>query len=579
MTDDNDDLTTTTGVPIVRDHVPAIPPASLAPEVEGWDPASPHARPLTDLGRAAGQLSPALLERLVSLSRTPQLLVATDYDGTVAPIVNVPSQAYPLPASVIAMRALATLPATEVAVISGRSLRDLAAMSRLPVEVHLVGSHGSEFTSDTVTALPATLADKLASLRSDAGDIARERPGVRIEEKPAGLAIHVRGVEPHVREKVLGDVRDIAERLQVYATEGKQVIDLSVVHTSKGAALRALRSRLGSSAAMYIGDDTSDERALATLQGPDLGIKVVGADDDARTAAAVTVPDPATVSLVLATLYDLRRAWLFGRSSVPIERHSLIANGQSSALIDPEGRICWMPHPLPHSASMFSEILGTEAAGYFAIGTPGGSKSLSQRYVAGTAMVETRWPGFKSTDYLAPSDENITTLVRVLDGDRPASITFAPRLDYGTAPTRLEKTEDGIAVQGTAEPIELHAPGVEFTIFPDGNSDTAVAEVPLDGRPVVIALSCGGSVDARAIHASEEPELRRQASRWWTEWVAGLDIPKYQSGLVSRSAITLRSLCHAPTGGVVAAATTSLPEGIGGTRNWDYRTAGCGTAP
>ncbi len=88
---------------------------------------------------------PAELRRaLVQLARTPRLLVACDYDGTLSPIVADPEQARPLPESVNALRSLASLSSTTVAVISGRALRDLATLSRLPSEVHLVGSHGSE---------------------------------------------------------------------------------------------------------------------------------------------------------------------------------------------------------------------------------------------------------------------------------------------------------------------------------------------------------------------------------------------------------------------------------------------------
>ena len=83
--------------------------------------------------------------RLRELARVPVLLVACDYDGTLAPIIDNPDEARPLRESVAALRQLAAMPDTHVAVISGRALRDLAALSRLPEEIHLVGSHGTEF--------------------------------------------------------------------------------------------------------------------------------------------------------------------------------------------------------------------------------------------------------------------------------------------------------------------------------------------------------------------------------------------------------------------------------------------------
>ncbi len=86
-----------------------------------------------------------LRSAIVRIARVPQLLVACDYDGTLAPLVEDPSKAVPLPEAAAALRSLAALPQTTAAVVSGRALRDLAALSRLPAEVHLVGSHGSEF--------------------------------------------------------------------------------------------------------------------------------------------------------------------------------------------------------------------------------------------------------------------------------------------------------------------------------------------------------------------------------------------------------------------------------------------------
>src|SRR5262245_39351996 len=107
----------------------------------------------------------ALEGRLTELAHTPVLLVACDYDGTLADIVVDPSMARPRPESVVALRTLAGLADTHVAVISGRSLRDLAALSRLPNEIHLVGSHGSEFDIGFAFAL----SDEARSLHARMG--------------------------------------------------------------------------------------------------------------------------------------------------------------------------------------------------------------------------------------------------------------------------------------------------------------------------------------------------------------------------------------------------------------------------
>ena len=108
---------------------------------------------------------------LALLAQTPQLLVACDYDGTIAPLVDDPMNAEPNRDTVVALRTLAELPLTHVAVISGRSLRDLAALSRLPTEIHLVGSHGSEWDigfgrqlSDEQRDLRSQIKDDLATI-------------------------------------------------------------------------------------------------------------------------------------------------------------------------------------------------------------------------------------------------------------------------------------------------------------------------------------------------------------------------------------------------------------------------------
>src|SRR3954471_13142446 len=134
------------------------------------------------------------------IARVPQLLVGCDYDGTLAPLVDDPTTAGPLPEAVAAVRALAALPQTVVSVISGRALRDLATLSRLPSEVHLVGSHGSEFDLGFIQRLEPSMRNLHDRLLEELAEIARTCPGVRLETKPASVAVHVRGVDSEVSE-------------------------------------------------------------------------------------------------------------------------------------------------------------------------------------------------------------------------------------------------------------------------------------------------------------------------------------------------------------------------------------------
>ncbi|MDT0332153.1 glycoside hydrolase family 15 protein, partial [Nocardiopsis lambiniae] len=122
---------------------------------------------------------------------------------------------------------------------------------------------------------------------------------------------------------------------------------------------------------------------------------------------------------------------------------------------------------------------------------------------------------------------------------------------------------------GAPFPIALYSPGVAWRIDHDGVDDIAHATVqPTSERPVVLELRCG--TDALDPHPVAEARRRGAAQREWASWVGSLSLPEVERRLVARSALTLRGLCT-PTGGVMAAATTSLPEEIGGIRNWDYR--------
>jgi trehalose-6-phosphatase len=456
---------------------------------------------------ASESLSTSLRRALIRVARVPRLLVATGYDGTLAPIAADHEQARPLPESVRALRMLAGLHDTTAAVISSRALQDLAVLSRLPAEVRLVGSLGSEFDTGAVP-----------------------RPGVTV-------------------------------------TEGDAVIELAVLPTDKGGALDRLRHQTGASATVFIGDGDDDERAFARLAGPDLGVKV----GTGPSAAVHEVDDPVAVAAALAFLAEERRAWLHGESSPPIERHSMLANGTSVALVTPDAGVTWMCHPGPDSAAVFAQLVGGANAGHFTVRPLHGGLPLGQRYVPGTMTVQTRWSRLLVTDYLGHGlPAHRTDVVRVISGSASASITFAPRPEFGQVPVRLLAEPDGLRVVGTGDPMVLRAPGVRWRITSDGGQETAHATVtPRPDAEVVLELRCG-TADLSPGDRTEA-QTRQVADEYWSTWLAGLRLPTRARQPVARSALTLRGLCDAESGGIMAAATTSLPEEIGGVRNWDYR--------
>ncbi|MFI9815307.1 trehalose-phosphatase [Saccharothrix variisporea] len=512
---------------------------------------------------------PAELRRaIVQLARTPRLLVACDYDGTLAPIVANPEDARPLTESVGALRSLAGLHETTTAVISGRALRDLATLSRLPSEVHLVGSHGSEFDVGFVHALDADAKALHRRLEAALETIVEGHEGVGLEVKPASIAVHVRRADPAVGERVLDAVRSGPSTWDgVQVTEGKAVIELAVVQTDKGHALDVLRHRVSATASIFVGDDVTDEKAFARLSGPDVGIKV----GDGESLAEFRIDDTLDVATVLAFLFEERRNWLHGDQAVPIERLTMLANERSVALLTPDARVNWLCHPEPDSAAVFADLLGGPAAGHFSIKPEHGSLPLGQRYVPGTMIVETRWSRLLVTDYL---DHDLashrTDLVRRISGSTNAVITFAPRPEFGQVPVRLLRERDGLRVVGTSDPMVLRSPGVDWQITSDGIQETATAVVrPREGAPILLELRCG--TDDLSEATLGEPERRARAGSFWSDWAATLKLPTVETDLVLRSALTLKGLVHHDTGAIMAAATTSLPEELGGIRNWDYR--------
>ena len=130
---------------------------------------------------------PELDDRIHALAAAPHLLIACDYDGTIAPLVDDPMTALPLRETSVALRGLAALAQTDVAVISGRSLRDLAALSRLPAEIHLVGSHGSEFDIDFALDLDPALQERRSKLLDALGRLVADHPKLSLEKKPASV--------------------------------------------------------------------------------------------------------------------------------------------------------------------------------------------------------------------------------------------------------------------------------------------------------------------------------------------------------------------------------------------------------
>ncbi|MBT1004383.1 trehalose-phosphatase [Paenarthrobacter sp. DKR-5] len=263
----------------------------------------------TDRSRAdspAGNLDAALAEALDRVAATEKLLVAMDFDGTLAPIVPKASDARPLPGSAAALDVLCRLPWTTVALVSGRDVDTLRGLAKPSQLIALIGSHGAEIWlgphADPLTLTPEQ-EDLLASVRTSLAELSGRYPGTTLEHKPAAVVLHTREADDDVAAAAEAEAAELLEGMDgVFVTPGKRVIECAVVKSSKGEALQLLRQEVGATAVVYAGDDTTDETAFNRLLPDDVGIKV----GDGFTAAGFRVGSPAEVQLLLERLQQAR---------------------------------------------------------------------------------------------------------------------------------------------------------------------------------------------------------------------------------------------------------------------------------
>jgi trehalose 6-phosphate phosphatase len=254
-------------------------------------------------------LSPELLDAIRRVAATDHLLVAMDFDGTMAPLVDHASDSRSLPRSAAAFSALADLPRTTTALISGRALESLRAVAFPPDKTLLIGSHGAEAwmgQGSSPLVLDDAQRELLAGVRQVLEEIVEEAPGTLLEDKPAGVVLHTRLAADDVAEDAVSAARALLQdRPGVFLKTGNRVLETAVVHASKGEGVDFLRQATGASAVVFAGDDVTDEDALGRLLPGDVGVKV-GLD---FTQAEFRVEAPVHVAeLMEALLRERRRA-------------------------------------------------------------------------------------------------------------------------------------------------------------------------------------------------------------------------------------------------------------------------------
>ncbi|HEX7157945.1 MAG TPA: glycoside hydrolase family 15 protein [Edaphobacter sp.] len=255
-----------------------------------------------------------------------------------------------------------------------------------------------------------------------------------------------------------------------------------------------------------------------------------------------------------------------------IEDYFLIGDCETAALVSRSGSIDWLCWPTFSSGALFAALLGTCENGYWKITPKGEVRAVERRYEDHTLVVETRFKTSRGevvvTDFMPPRTKH-SYLVRIVRGVRgrvAMRTELALRFDYGrTTPWVTSRGDELRAVAGPDMVIlRTKAPlhGEEMKTI----SEFTVS----DGQGVAFTLSYCPSMEAPPRPLNPESALR-ETRAFWRSWSRRTKYKGAYAEAVERSLMTLKALTYRPAGGLVAAVTTSLPEKIGGPRNWDYR--------
>lgn len=269
-----------------------------------------------------------------------------------------------------------------------------------------------------------------------------------------------------------------------------------------------------------------------------------------------------------------------GQRYAPISDHGLIGDLRSVALVTTDGTIDWYCCPDFDAPSVFAAILDAERGGCFelAAAVPAHTK---QFYFPDTNVLITRFftedgvgevqDFMPVTGKPEPTEENRHRLIRrvlCVRGSLPFRMRAAPRFEYGARPHTLRLVGDLAVFESEALSLALTSTVPLEADGPDARADFKLAE----GETAVFALDrVGGEVAPRHCAHRDAEEQFGTTVRYWRHWLSSSRYRGRWREMVHRSALTLKLLTYAPTGAIVAAPTTSLPEELGGERNWDYR--------
>ena len=258
--------------------------------------------------------------------------------------------------------------------------------------------------------------------------------------------------------------------------------------------------------------------------------------------------------------------------TTPIERYALIGDTQTAALVGDDGCIDWMCAPRFDSGACFAALLGDADNGHWSIGPASGARATRRQYRDGTLVLETEWDtpegSVRLIDCMPVRDQHID-VVRIVEGVSgrvPMTMDLTVRFDYGSILPWVRAIPGGVTFVSGPYALRLTTP---VPVRGHDLHHTAAFEVAAGDRVPFVLTGLPSHLPWPEV--AEATAALNRTTAFWRDWSAGTTYAGEWPELVLRSAITLKALTYAPTGGIVAAPTTSLPESVGGVRNWDYR--------
>jgi GH15 family glucan-1,4-alpha-glucosidase len=255
-----------------------------------------------------------------------------------------------------------------------------------------------------------------------------------------------------------------------------------------------------------------------------------------------------------------------------IEDYAVIADTHSAALVSRDGSIDWLCLPRFDSGACFAALLGTENNGHWSIAPAGGVKGVRRRYRGDTLVLETEFEtqdgAVRLVDFMVPrlADPDLVRVVEGVRGRVPMRMELRIRFDYGRLTPWVRRAGNALLAVSGPESLILRTP-----VSHHGEDRATVADFEVaEGDRVPFALTWNLSHEPLP-DAIDPLDALAHAERYWGEWASRCTYQGEWRDAVLRSLLTLKALTYEPSGGIVAAVTTSLPETVGGVRNWDYR--------